>query len=205
MRRSAATILVAAAVYGWSIGWIHGARMAAWNLGKFPLLIFATTLICAPTYYAFTLLVTRKLTFVEVAALSLGTFADLSLLLASLAPVSFFLAKTAVRPTAESLGEYPFFLGLNVVFIAVCGCLALARRTLRLARDHGLALSRAATILGAWLAASLFVGGQCAWYMRPFFAVATNPNPAFMEGTAPDFRGATSFYEAVWQIVEPPK
>lgn len=205
MIKSVPTILVASAVYGFSIGSVHSVRLAAWNLAKFPLLIFSTCLICALAYFAFTLLITRRLTLADVTALSLRTFADLSVLLASLAPVSYFLARTLLRPTPDSLNEYPFFLGLNVLFIACCGSAALARQALRLVRTNGLDVRESATVLAAWLAISLFAGGQCAWYMRPFFEVSTNPNPVFMEGTDPDFRGATSFYEAVWQLVDPPR
>ena len=59
----------------------------------------------------------------------------------------------------------------------------------------------------AWLALSLFAGGQCAWYMRPFFGIGAlkGDSPPFFLGTAPDFRGARSFYEAVWNLVQPPR
>jgi hypothetical protein len=204
VRRAVLTIVLASAVYGFSIGSVHSLRIATWNLAKFPLLVLATSAVCALAYWAFALFVTRRLTFADVTALSLRTFADLSVLLASLAPVAYFLARTIEPPTAASLNEYPFFLGLNVVFIAASGVVALSRQTLRVAREFGLGVRRSAAILAAWLAISLFVGGQAAWYLRPFFEVATNPDPVFIEGTAPDFRGATSFYEAVWHLVDPP-
>jgi hypothetical protein len=204
VRRPILTILGASAVYGFSIGSVHSARLAAWNLAKFPLLIFLTCSICALAYFAFALLVTRRLTPRDVMDLSLRTFADLSVLLASLAPVSYFLARTIVQPTPTSLNEYPRFLGLNVAFIAACGLVALARQTLRIEREHRLDRGRSAAILSAWLLISLFAGGQCAWYMRPFFGPSTITDPPFMEGTNPDYRGATSFYEAVWHLVAPP-
>ena len=40
--------------------------------------------------------------------------------------------------------------------------------------------------------------------MRPFFGARTFETLPFMEGTAPDFRGATSIYEAVYFLVVPP-
>ena len=192
------------AIYGFAIGSVHSPKLATWNLAKFPLLIVITALVCGLAYYAFALVVSRRLTLGDVTAMSLRTFADISVLLASLAPVAYFLATTIDHPTEESLREYPFFLGLNVAFIAFCGSVALLRQATRLSRERDLALRQAIAILTAWLAISLFVGGQCAWFMRPFFEVSTNPAPMFMEGTRPDFRGATSFYEAVWQLVDPP-
>jgi hypothetical protein len=160
--------------------------------------------MCALAYHAFALLATRRLTLRDVTAASLRTYADLSVLLASLAPVSYFLARTLAQPTAESLREYPFFLGLNVVFIASAGTVALTRQTLRLVREHELGLVRSAVVVAAWLAISLFAGGQCAWFLRPFFGVSTIEVRDFADGTKPDYRGATSFYEAVWHLVDPP-
>jgi len=205
VRRSILTILPAGALYGFSIGSVHSLRVATWNLAKFPLLFLATSVVCALAFFACTLPITRKLSFVEVMRTSLRTFADLSVLLASLAPVSYFLAKTVTQPTQASLNEYPFFLGLNVVFIAFGGTVALVRQALRLTKEHELRLAQSAAILFAWLAISLFTGGQCAWYMRPFFGPSTIVDPPFMEGTTPDFRGATSFYEAVYYVVAPPE
>ena len=43
--------------------------------------------------------------------------------------------------------------------------------------------------------------------MRPFFGVRglAKTAPPFFLGTAPDFRGARSFYEAVYNLVVPPR
>lgn len=204
MTRSIATIAGASALYGFSVGSVHSARLAAWDLAKFPLLLLTTCAICALAYVAFAAVIARRLAPRDVMRAALQTFADLSVLLASLAPVCWFLATTISRPTPDSLGEYPLFLGLNVAFIAVCGAVALARQTLRLEREHRLGRGRAAAVLAAWLLVSLFAGGQCAWFMRPFFGVSTIEVEEFMDGTKPDYRGATSFYEAVWQLAAPP-
>jgi hypothetical protein len=40
--------------------------------------------------------------------------------------------------------------------------------------------------------------------MRPFCGVRTVDAP-FMLGAQPDFRGATSFYEAVYHVFSPPQ
>jgi hypothetical protein len=64
-------------------------------------------------------------------------------------------------------------------------------------------MARGVVLVGAWLAASLFVGAQTSWYLRPFCGVAYVDTP-FMLGTEPDFRGATSFYEALFHLIEPP-
>lgn len=204
MPRAILAILLGSAVYGFSAGSVNSLQLATWNLLKFPLLIFLTSLICSPAYYVFSQFVTRELSFRDVCRLSLRTFADVSILLASWAPVAFFLAKTIVQPDQGSLNEYPLFLGLNVLFIGTCGVVALVRQAARLLKGHRLSIPRSVGVMSAWLAVSLFAGGQCAWYLRPFFGCSAIRNPPFMEGSHPDYRGARSFYEAVYHLVDPP-
>lgn len=204
MRRSLLTMVLGSAVYGFAIGSAHSVRQGEWNVLKFPLLLLATSLLCAPAYYLLGQFIARGLSFGTVLRLGLRAFADTSLLLASLAPVCFFLAMTLTPPDEQGLNEYPMFLGLNVVFVAVCGTLAVVRQARRLLKSHALSPARSAMIVVAWLAVSLFAGGQCAWYMRPFFGLRTIRYQHFMQGSRPDFRGARSFYEAVYFIVDPP-
>jgi hypothetical protein len=140
-----------------------------------------------------------------VARLSLGTFHDLAVLLASLAPVTLFLGLTVERPRSEAaLGEYPLFLGLQVGIIALAGTVALVRQAAGLFRRHRLGLARSAAVTISWLAISLVAGGQAAWYLRPWFGLAFMKDLPFLEGARPDFRGATSFFEAVLHLVSPP-
>jgi len=204
MARLALQIALASAVYGFSVGSLHSFRLGTWNLLKFPLLIFLTSLICAIAYYVSSQFITKELPFREVVRLALSTFRDVAVLLASLGPVCFFLARTVVQPDERGLNEYPFFLGLNVFFIALSGTAALVRQTLGLLRKRHLTLRRSALIVLAWLALSLFAGGQCAWVLRPFYGPATIKDIPFMEGSNPDYRGARSFYEAVYHLFDPP-
>ena len=132
MLRLLAETIIAAAAYGFAIGSVHSGLYAVRNLAKFPLMILLTGGVCSIAYYLFSQFVSRKLCFRDVQLLALRTFHDVALLLASLSTVSFFLARTLVQPDEWSLNEYPFFVGMNVMFIAVCGTVALARRTLSL-------------------------------------------------------------------------
>lgn len=201
--RSIASILIGSSIYGFAAGSGHSLRMSAWGAAKFPLLIVLTCLICAAAYYICSVFIARALRFADVMRMSLGIFADISVLLASLAPVTYFLGRTGVQPETDGVGlnEYPLFLGLNIAFIAVCGVVALVRQGLRLLRTRRLGLRKLLAVLVAWVAISFFAGGQCAWYLRPFFGWPTIENPPFMEGSHPDPRGATSFYEAVWDVL----
>ena len=146
----------------------------------------------------------EPVTFRDVVQHALTIYRDISILLASLSPVSLFLAKTIVQPHDRDLNEYPFFLGLNVFFIATCGTVALIRRASDLLNNCNVKHRQSVLIILSWLAISLFAGGQCAWYLRPYFGVSTIKDIPFIEGSRPDYRGARSFYEAVYHLMDPP-
>jgi hypothetical protein len=40
--------------------------------------------------------------------------------------------------------------------------------------------------------------------LRPYFGVSTIKDIPFIEGSRPDYRGARSFYEAVYHLMDPP-
>jgi len=128
---------------------------------------------------------------------------DMSVLLAALAPVCLFLALTLNGVSAAGLRDYPMFLGLNVTFIAASGGLALVRQARSLLRRHPLGLRRTLLVVAGWLCISLLVGGQWAWYLRPFFGVGRQETP-FCLGSVSDYCGATNFYEAVYHLVDAP-
>jgi hypothetical protein len=207
MTRSLVTLVASAALYGFSIGASHSWLYATRNLLKFPLLILVTAAVCAVSYFVLARFLGASLGFASVQRLVLAVFRDTVVLLASLSPVVFWLACTMQRPVGRELHDYPLFQGLNVVAIAVSGCLAVRVQARRLLGERGLGAASRGPLLGSWMVVSLAVGGQTAWYLRPFFgatplgAVA----PPFCDGAKPDFRGARSFYEACWYLVVPPE
>jgi hypothetical protein len=146
------------------------------------------------------------LSFGRVQQLTWALFRDLSALLASLAPANFFFAMILLHTDDSRLGEYSLFLGLNMIFVASSGTLALLRQTRSLIRSIEISRGRARALVFSWLFLTLFVGGQVAFYMRPFFGLPASRGctPPFMVGAEADVRGATSFYEAVIQILEEP-
>ena len=129
MRRDVATLLLASALYGFSIGCVHSARFGLHNLIKFPLLFLITGAACAVAYFLFACLVGGfRFRFLDIQRLAMRLYRDAALLLAALAPANLFLAWTIVPPDQTSLHEYPLFLGLNVGFIAAAGALALIQQ-----------------------------------------------------------------------------
>ena len=75
-----------------------------------------------------------------------------TLLLAALAPVSYFLARVLEKPDRTSLHEYPWFLGLNVGFIALAGVLALVREVRQFPREEAWPKRSRLLTLAGWLA-----------------------------------------------------
>ena len=204
MTRTFVRLVVASAIYGFSIGAMHSLEFALRNLIKFPLLLLVTSLVCSLANALTARALCPSLGFRVVSRSVLSIFADTSVLLASVAPAMLFLALVLERPDEAGLNDYPIFLAINVVTIAGCGSLALLRRTRALAARYRITSSRAATITAAWMLVCLLVGSQWSWYLRPFCGVATVDAP-FMLGSEPDFRGATNFYQALYQLFDPPE
>jgi len=204
--KRAAKLLVASATYGFSVGAVHSLRFAALNLLKFPLLIGVSVSVSAGAYYLVARVLAPGLGFAAVRRLVIAGYADLAELLASFAPVTLFLAATLRSPTSlVELGEYPSFLAGNVALIAGGGALSVGRQAYALLGRHALSRARAVSLVGGWLAVSLLVGGQAAWYLRPFFGNRVVPDDgSFCLGSRPDFRGARSFFEAVRHLAVPP-
>jgi hypothetical protein len=205
MARSVAILVAASALYGFAIGSVHSPLFAARNLVKFPLLILVTGLVCSVAYFICARFITSRLSFGQVQRLALGIFRDVSLMLASLAPALFLLAYVVDQPGLDDLGEYPLILGLNVAFVALAGTITVVQRSRVLLSGRGISLPRGLLIIASWLLLSLVVGGQWAWYLRPFCGVsALTQETPFLLGNMPDYRGAANFFEAVYHLFDAP-
>ncbi|HUR28858.1 MAG TPA: hypothetical protein VM509_11770 [Planctomycetota bacterium] len=201
------TTFACASAYGFALGSAHSELYATRNLLKFPLLIAITGTVCALAYWLVARLFEKELSFLAVQRATGRLFHDMSVLLASLSPAVLFLAWTSRARDDGRLGDYDSFLAFNMAIVAIAGSLALMRQTQQLFTQHGVDPLRAKLLVGAWLLLSLGVGGQAAFVMRPFFGFpATRGNtPPFFVGAEPDLRGATNFYESVWQTIQRPR
>jgi hypothetical protein len=207
LARTLGITLLGSAAYGYALGSAHSELYALRHLLKFPLLISVTGAVCTPSYWIVARTCGAPLSFASVQRRVWSLFRDGALLLASLAPVIYFLARVARSTDDGELGEYDSFLALNIACVAGVGALALARQMRELVHGQALSLRLAGVLVCVWLALSSAVGGQAAFYMRPFFGFpATRGNvPPWFLGPAPDLRGATNFYEAVWQTLRAPR
>lgn len=206
MVRSLSLLVLGSAVYGFSIGSAHSWLYASRDLVKLPLLLGVTGLVCGLAYYVTGRSLVDGLGFARVQRLTWHLFRDLAVLLASLAPANFFLAMILLHTDDSRLGEYSLFLGLNVFYIGFSGALALIRQASSLTESLTISRRRAWALVFSWLFLTLFVGGQVAFYLRPFFGLPASRgvNPPFLVGSEADVRGATNFYEAVIQVFEGP-
>ena len=206
MWKTLVVLVGASAIYGYTVGAAHDPLYATRNLLKFPLLLLGTTGVCSLAYYVVARFLSLSLSLRQTYVLSLELFRDASLLLASLSPVNLFIAMILVHTDDGRLGEYSLFLGLNVVFVAACGSVALVRQGRAVLAQGKVPKRRARTIILSWLALSLIVGGQFSFYLRPLVGLpASRGNvPPFALGTTPDVRGATNFFEAVYQVFTAP-
>lgn len=196
------TTIAAGAVYGFSIGagknLLYGWRSAV----KFPLLLLGTGALCALACHVLARFVGAPLRFADVQRSMLGLFRTAALLLASLSPVALFLGRTMTPPDAASLGGYPGFVGANMLFIAAAGSVALLLQARALLREAAVPRRRALAIQLGWLLLALGVGGQLAFWLRPFFGIASLTGaPPFCLGDQPTVTGARNFYEVVWQFL----
>lgn len=196
-------LLAGAALYGFAAGFGHDLHYACRDVVKFPLLLLLTAGVGAVSAWLVALLLQLRLDFMATQRLAFALFRDVAVLLGSLAPIVFFLACVGRRDDGDPRGEYDLFLGSNMTAIALCGTLALLRQVRRLSAAGTVSRHRARAIAILWLALWLLVGGQGAFWMRPFFGYPATRGvqaPWFL-GEEPDLRGATNFFEAVAQFV----
>src|SRR4029079_16773463 len=99
MRRDLATLLLASALYGFSIGSVHSTRFGLHDVVKFPLLFLLTGAACAIAYFLWASLIGGfRFRFVDVQRLAMRLYRDAALLLAALAPAKWVLAPHTVHP-----------------------------------------------------------------------------------------------------------
>jgi len=199
--RSAALLVGGAACYGAAIGACKNTTYAWRSAVKFPLLLVGTTAICGLACFVLARFLGAQLPFAAVQRSTLRLCRALAVMLASLSPVSLFLGRSMTSPSRDDLGGYPGFVAINVLFVATAGAVALALQASALLAEHGVPRRRAFAVTGAWLVLSLLVGGQLAFWLRPFFGIASLTGaPPFVLGDEPTVTGARNFYEVVWQF-----
>ena len=194
--RSVLLIIIGGGCYGFTVGLWRGPQMALHVVIKTPALLFFTLLITGLLNGILGLLLGTGIGFRQSLLCQLLAFSLAAVVLASLAPITFFLALQA--PPADSpqaATSHSLYLLTHTSIIAVGGLLAVTR-LFGLIRDLTPNHKAARITLLSWLASNAFVGAQLSFLLRPFFG-SPSLDVAFLR---PDpFNG--TFYEAVWHAL----
>ncbi len=187
---SSLAILFGCVSYGAAVGFWRSPWQALFLAVKFPALVFATFLCNGILNGMLAQVLGTGLSFTQTFRAILMSFASFSAILGALSPVALFIALGAPSPDPGNLAPYRSFVLSHTALIAYAGIAANLHMLDSLSR---LAPPKAARLtFFAWSAGSLFVGGQLAWNLRPFFGSPAG-DVTFLRPDA--FDG--SFYEAV--------
>ena len=194
------------ATYGFFMGWFALAQH--WGSGsgrgymqmmagmiKLPALFLLTLLVTFPSLYVFNALVGTRLTFVAALRLLVAAIVVNLAVSASLGTIlAFFTLSTT---------SYHFMVVLNVVLLAISGCVGLGFLLQTLKRLTPLDSSEspvspdadrpekdaANTIFYVWIVIYALVGMQMGWLLRPFIGSPDAPFEWFRERRGNFFQG----------------
>ena len=178
--REVLIVVAGAGTYGATLGLWRSGWLAAYVAIKLPALLLLTALLVMTLNWMAALLMGSGLQLLQVTALTYRVMAIACVLLASLAPVSAFLAWTAPEPTPHDVTAHNLLLLVHVLFIGwagLCGNIAMWQALGRLSRKG----TPVRALFAIWLATGAFVGGQLAWILRPFVGSPHYPVALFRE------------------------
>ncbi|HEX8916023.1 MAG TPA: hypothetical protein VF796_26990 [Humisphaera sp.] len=154
------TLVVCGAFYGVVMGcWGGRWLQAVYSGSKVPLLLLATFALSVPSFFVLNTLLGLRADWPRVLRALVAAQAGLTVILASLAPLTGFWYASVHSYDAALLFNAAMFGTASVA------AQALLRRAYRplIARD-----ARHRTMLRAWLVIYAFVGVQAGWVLRPF-------------------------------------
>jgi hypothetical protein len=178
-RRAVGTWLAAVGFGGGLYGAVMGGfgglsagriEQVAYSAAKVPILLLATTLLAAPSFFVLNALAGLRNDFGAAFRAVLGTQAAIALALAALAPY------TAVWYLSTS--DYHEATAFNALMFGIASIAAQSqlRRRYRALEE---ANPRHTTLRRVWVVLYAFVGIQMGWFLRPFIGDPTLP-PTFL-------------------------
>ncbi|MBK1835492.1 hypothetical protein [Roseibacillus ishigakijimensis] len=194
--RTLAFVILGSGSYGFTVGLWRGWEMAGYVALKTPLLLLATLLVTGLLNGILGLLLGTGIGLRQSLLCQLLAFSLAAIVLAALAPVTFFLALEAPpADSSQAAMAHSTYLLTHTLLIALAGFLAVVR-LFSLLRTLTPDFQAARLTLLSWLASNAFVGAQLSYLFRPFFG-SPGLEVAFLR---PDpFNG--TFYEAVWHAL----
>jgi hypothetical protein len=161
---------------------------------KLPLLVFLTLLCNGLLNGLLGALLGSNLSLRQSFFALLSSFALAALILGSLAPVTFFMARNAPSPDAPGAAHaHATFLLIHTALIAFAGATANIHLHRMLGNKAPTRTAATATLL-AWLGGNAFLGAQFSWILRPFFG---SPNLEVQFLRPDPMKG--NFYQSVWR------
>jgi hypothetical protein len=160
-------MVVSAAIYGAVLGLWHGARLAAFDALKLPLVLVVTSGFTMLFSWIAALALGVPVRFGQVAVLTLLALATASVALAALAPAAWFFTLCAPAPSVAARSTHNALYLMHTGLVAMCGLTgtrALWHGMLRLGQTRQVV--RRVYVL--WVLAYALVGGEVAWALRPF-------------------------------------
>jgi hypothetical protein len=174
------TALIAAAcfVYGIIMGSYNGLPQALSSGVKLILLIFATLLICFPSFYIVQMLLGSKMKLRQLSTILLGGFVMLTTILVAFAPIALFFQMSNSPYSFLQLLHFGIFVFAGYWSMSnVTSALKLACEKKNIYPKTGL------TIFRVWVFILAFVGIQLSWNLRPFIGSKDMPFELFRAGT----------------------
>jgi hypothetical protein len=169
-------MIAGAALYGAALGSWHGARLAAYDALKLPLVLMFTSAFTVFFSWVASRALGMSLRFAQVAVLTFIGLATAAVLLASLTPIAWFFTWCAPVPDSAARTTHNELYLFHTVFVAMCGVggsHTLWRAVLRLPHPRGVV----ATAYVLWVLAYAVVGGEVAWALRPFVGSVSPEHP----------------------------
>jgi hypothetical protein len=158
---------VSAAAYGAVLGFWHGARLAAYDAVKLPLVLILTATFTLAFSWMAAVALSVPLRFAQVAVLTFLALATASVVLLSLAPIAWFFTFCAPAPSTGTRTTHNALYLMHTTFVAACGIAgtrALWEGIDRLQSPRP--VLRRVYLL--WVLGYAIVGGEVAWALRPF-------------------------------------
>jgi len=191
---SIATIIVGCGIYGATIGLWHGPLMALYVGIKLPLIIFVTLAINGLLNGMLAQLLGSGLSFRQTMQAILMSFTVFSLIVGSLAPLTFFMVWNVPAPeSAEGAASHSSLLLTHTFMIAFAGIVA-TQKLFGILRSFAGNFGAAFRTLIAWLAGNLFAGAQISYLLRPIFGTPGLEVQFLRWGAITQ----GNFYESVW-------
>jgi hypothetical protein len=185
-------MMTASAPYGAVLGLWRSPLMSLYAAIKLPFLLVGTSVVTMSFNWVIARAFSVRLTFMQVAVLTVGALAAASLVLASLTPIAWLFTVCAPQATEDARATHNLLFVTHTALISACGIVGSRTLWQTLVSVSGKGRGAVGTYV-AWLVMFGFVAGELGWLLRPFVGSIYFP-VAFLRGDSLD----RNVYEFMW-------